>query len=192
MIDPHQTDFATVSDMIRQHAQAAPMRLALAEGSHTLSYGALDVLMDRVAAALQRDGLQSGDSIALCAQACVNYAAVFLGALRAGVVVAPLAPGSTRESLVRMVRDADAKLVFTDAASRGLLGDVDAACVMLNEGLNRWLGESGVVPKTVALEPTWVPAHSTRCPRAFCRCALALPPSFLKPAWMPTNAISPR
>ena len=159
MIDPHQTDFATVSDMIRQHAQAAPMRLALASGSHTLSYGALDVLMDRVAAALQRDGLQSGDSIALCAQACVNYAAVFLGALRAGVVVAPLAPGSTRESLVRMVGDADAKLVFTDAGSRGLLSDVDATCVMmdegLNEGLNHWLGESGVVPQTVVVEATW-------------------------------------
>ena len=155
MIDPNQTDFATVSDLIRQHAQAAPLRLALAQGVHTLSYGALDALMDRVAAALQRDGLRSGDSIALCAQACVNYAAVFLGALRAGVVAAPLAPGSTPQSLARMVRDADAKLVFTDALSAGLLGDVDAPGVMLDDGLGRWLGETAGVAQTVAVESAW-------------------------------------
>ncbi len=155
MIDPLQTDFTTVSDLIRQHAQTAPMRLALAQGPHTLNYGALDALMDRVAAALQRDGLQSGDSIALCAQASVNYAAVFLGALRAGVVVAPLAPGSTRESLARMVSDAQAKLVFIDASSAVLLRDVDAAGVMLDDGLSRWLAESGRVPQTVAVAPSW-------------------------------------
>jgi long-chain acyl-CoA synthetase len=155
MIDPHQTHFATVSDMIRQHAQAAPERLALAQGAQTLSYGALDDMMNRMAAALQRDGVQSGDSIALCAQASVNYAAVFLGALRAGVVVAPLAPGSTPESLARMVRDADAKLVFTDAGCAALLRGVDAQCVMLDDGLGSWLGESGMAPQAVVVEPTW-------------------------------------
>ncbi len=160
MIDPSQTDFATVSDMIRQHAQTTPERLALAqgvqaEGFEHLSYGALDALMDRVAAALQRDGLKSGDAIALCAQASVNYAAVFLGALRAGVVVAPLAPGSTAQSLARMVQDAQAKLVFTDAGSAALLDGVSASRVMLDDTLNAWLTEPGVVPQAVAVEPTW-------------------------------------
>jgi long-chain acyl-CoA synthetase len=155
MIDPHQTDFATVSDMIRQHAQAAPERLALAEGAHTLSYGALDDMMNRVAATSQREGVRSGDCIALCAQASVNYAAVFLGALRAGVVVAPLAPGSTPQSLVRMVRDADAKLVFADAGTAGQLGGVEAPCVMLDDSLDRWLGEQLVAPQAAAVAPTW-------------------------------------
>ena len=159
MIDPLQTDFATVSDLIRQHAHAAPERLALAEaapaqGAQRLSYGALDVMMNRVAAALQREGVQPGDSIALCAQASVNYAAVFLGALRAGVVVAPLAPGSTAQSLARMVRDAQAKLVFTDAGGPALLGGVDAARVMLDDGLGRWLGEANAAP-AVAVQPDW-------------------------------------
>ena len=65
MIDPSQTDFATLSDLVRQHAQLAPQRLALVEGTQTMSYGTLDGMMNRVAAALQRDGVQSGDSIAL-------------------------------------------------------------------------------------------------------------------------------
>ena len=169
MIDPLQTDFATVSDLIRQHAHAAPERLALAEaasfeaasfdaataeGAQRLSYGELDVMMNRVAAALQREGVQPGDSIALCAQASVNYAAVFLGALRAGVVVAPLAPGSTAQSLQRMVHDAQAKLVFTDAGSAALLGGVSAARVMLDDGLERWLGDPHAAP-AVAVQPDW-------------------------------------
>jgi long-chain acyl-CoA synthetase len=155
MIDPNQTDFATVSDMIRQHAQAAPQRLALAEGSHRLCYGALDVMMSRIAAAFQRDGVLPGDSIALCAQASIHYAAVFLGALRAGVVVAPLAPGSTPESLARMVRDAQAKLVFTDAGSAVQLSDDAVPQVMLNDALVDWLAEPGVAPQAVTVEPTW-------------------------------------
>ena len=169
MIDKSQIDFdvpfATVSDLIRQHAQTAPQRLALAQGAQTqgapidgvtrLTYGELDALMDRVAVALQRDGVKSGDSIALCAQVSVNYAAVFLGALRAGVVVAPLAPGSTAESLVRMVQDAQAKLVFTDVGSAGMLGEDGVARVMLDDLLGGWLAEPGAVPQAVAVEPTW-------------------------------------
>ena len=155
MIDPSQTDFAALSDLVRQHAQLAPQRLALVEGTQTMSYGTLDGMMNRVAAALQRDGVQSGDSIALCAQASVQYAAVFLGALRAGVVVAPLAPGSAPESLLRMVRDADAKLVFTDSGSAGWLREGDAACILLDDGLEDWLAQPGAVPQSVLVQPIW-------------------------------------
>ena len=155
MIDPSQTDFAALSDLVRQRAQLAPQRLALVEGTQTMSYGTLDGMMNRVAAALQRDGVQSGDSIALCAQASVQYAAVFLGALRAGVVVAPLAPGSAPESLLRMVRDADAKLVFTDSGSAGWLREGDAACILLDDGLEDWLAQPGAVPQSVLVQPIW-------------------------------------
>ena len=38
----------------------------------------------RVAAALQRDGVRPGDAIGICAASSVRYAALYLGALRAG------------------------------------------------------------------------------------------------------------
>ena len=44
---------------------------------------------------LQRDGLVPCAAIAICAAASIEFAVVFLGALRAGVAVAPLAPGIT-------------------------------------------------------------------------------------------------
>ena len=64
-----------------------------------------------------RDGLVHGDTIALCSAPSVAQAVVILGALRAGVVVAPLAPGSTPTSLARMLADAQARRLFVDAGT---------------------------------------------------------------------------
>ena len=107
--------------------------------------------MDRVAAALQRDGLQSGDAIAICATSSIDYAAVFLGALRAGVVVAPLAPGSTPDGLARMLADAGARLLFTDAAAAETVGEAGAGKVprialdgsAAGQPLESWLAAPG-------------------------------------------------
>ena len=151
---PSPPDFNTVAALIHQHALQAPLRNALVEGSRAMPYGELDAMMDRVALALQRDGIQSGEAIAICANSSIEYAAVFLGSLRAGVVVAPLAPSSSPGSLARMVDDAQARLVFTDAACAGLLSEVptaNAALVALDDSavalrLSAWLAAPQVAP----------------------------------------------
>ncbi len=133
-------DFGLIADLVRLHAKARPGSRALQDSESTLTYGELDALMDRVVAALQRDGLTAGDAIALCATPSVRYAVVFLGARRAGVAAAPLAPGSTPASLARMIDDAGARIVFTDASL------ADAA-------LEAWLAPSGSRPGPVVLQP---------------------------------------
>ena len=120
-------EFRAIPDLIHEHALAAPARRALVvcagDDHRAIDYATLDSRMDRVAATLQRDGLRSGDAIAICATSSIDYAAVFLGALRAGVVVAPLAPGSTPDALARMLADAGARLLFTDAAAADTVGE---------------------------------------------------------------------
>ena len=176
MKDLLQTEFAAVTDLIRLHADQAPTRLALmlahglgqglghgqgrSDGQHVMTYAALDGLMDRVASALQRDGLKPGDAIAICAAMSIEYAAVFLGALRAGVVVAPLAPGSTPDSLVRMIADADARLVFTDAACATLALPAAVTRISLDDSaaasaLISWLAVPGLRPAAVVVQPQW-------------------------------------
>ncbi|MGA0611250.1 class I adenylate-forming enzyme family protein [Caldimonas sp. KR1-144] len=123
MADPSTQAFGLIADCIALHARQAPRRRALIDAERTLDYAALDARMDRVAAALQRDGLRPGDAIAVCAAASVDYAALFLGALRAGVAVAPLAPGSTPQSLAQMATDANARRLFIDAAADASFGD---------------------------------------------------------------------
>ena len=156
-------DFGAIAELIRHHALRDPRHPALDDGTLALDYGALDALMDRIAASLQRDRIGPGDSIAICAVSSTRYAAVFLGALRAGVAVAPLAPGSTPESLARMVDDAQARALFVDAANAGSFATVDAqraARIALDEGaggldLERWLVPAGQVPVRVEPAPDW-------------------------------------
>ncbi|TBR77465.1 MAG: 4-coumarate--CoA ligase [Burkholderiaceae bacterium] len=165
MNDISQQDFGLITDLIREHAADAPARRALVEGERTLTYGALDALMDRIATTLQRAGLQVGEAIAICASPSIEYAAVFLGALRAGVAVAPLAPSSTPESLRRMAADAQARLFFLDA---GVAAALDAAPAPTNSTpvprialdgsstgrpLHDWLAAPGATPARAEIRP---------------------------------------
>lgn len=148
-----ETPFDTLPACIARHAAARPDAPALADDDASLSYGQLDALMDRIAAALQRDGLKPGDAIALCAAASVPLAALFLGALRAGVVVAPLAPGSAPASLRRMVDDAQARRLFVDAASEADFAGSDVPITRIDTGLDAWLAPAGAKPQAVEIRP---------------------------------------
>jgi len=154
--------FGTLPGLIRVHARDRPRHLALVEKGRTLDYGALDALMDRIAAALQRDGLRAGDALAICGANSIRYAAVFLGGLRAGIAVAPLAPSSTAESLAAMVSDAGARHLFLDAASAKAIEPVRATIkarrIALDEGsadesLDAWLAGAPARPRSVDIRP---------------------------------------
>jgi long-chain acyl-CoA synthetase len=161
MTDITDCEFGVIADLIAEHARATPELLALIDPTQQLSYRELDALMNRVAARLQQHGLQAGDAIAICATMSVPYAALFLGALRAGVVVAPLAPGSTPTSLARMVDDAAARILFTDAAAADTTAHVqglprvalDASAV--GDDFNAWLAPVGAQPQPVSPQPEW-------------------------------------
>ncbi|QBY53391.1 MULTISPECIES: class I adenylate-forming enzyme family protein [Cupriavidus] len=123
---PLARPFTTMSVLVREHATERPTQRALMHDGRVLDYAGLDAAMDRIAAALARDNVRPGEAIAICANSSIEYAAVYLGAVRAGVVVAPLAPSSTAESLAGMVADSGARILFTDAAVAAALQPVRA------------------------------------------------------------------
>jgi len=153
-----EADFQTLSDLIRGHACAQPEAMALRDPSTLLSYAALNERMDQVATALQRDGVKPGQCVAICALSSVDYACVFLGALRAGVVVAPLAPSVTPQILTGMLRDAQASLLFVDEAARALVEPEMESLprIALNASaagypLANWLAPAGSKPAAVTV-----------------------------------------
>ncbi len=156
------SEFGLIADLVRLHARQRPDAAALRDNSGMLSYGALDALMDRIAASLQRGGLTAGDAIAICATPSVRYAAVFLGALRAGVAVAPLAPGATPASLACMMEDAGARLLFTDGSAADVVGPTRPGAIArialddaaAGRALDDWLVPPGVQPDAVDLQPS--------------------------------------
>jgi long-chain acyl-CoA synthetase len=135
--------------MIRDHAAAMPGAPALRQNDVTLDFGALNARMDRVAASLQRDGVAAGDSIAVCAATSVDYAVVFLGALRAGVAVAPIAPSTTPEGITQMVADSGARAFFRDSSIE--CPQVPVPTVDL-AALDSWLSDAA--PARVEIAPS--------------------------------------
>ncbi|MDQ6681348.1 MAG: acyl--CoA ligase [Pseudomonadota bacterium] len=160
---PENPPFRAITDLVREHAAARPRQAAIVQGETRLDYAALDALIDRIAASLQRDGLRAGaDSIAICAHASPLYAALFLGALRAGIAVAPLASSVRPQSFASMVDDAAARWLFVDASAREALGAGPAAipCIALDDGaagsrFDEWLLPAGSTPAAVAVQPEW-------------------------------------
>ena len=77
-------DFGLIADLIHQSAQEVPNHPALMQDDRVMSYGALDAMMDRAAASLQRDGIAQRAAIAVCASTSIEYAALFLGGVARG------------------------------------------------------------------------------------------------------------
>ena len=156
------SDFASLPDLVRAHAAERPDHPALIEGDETLTYGGLVALMDRIAFALQRDSVKSGDAVAVCARTSIAYAAAFCGILAAGAAVAPLAPSSSPASLASMLRDSGARLLLLDSETAATLQgsgyETFVRPVALDDGgagepFSRWLGPEGAKPAPVSIAP---------------------------------------
>ena len=159
---PPLPDFATIAETVAATAREAPSRLCLVDDRRRIAYGEFDALVDRVAASLQRRQVAPQSAVAVCAATSIEYLAVFVGALRAGVVVAPLAPSSTPASLAAMIADCAAELLFLDATTREIFDTLELPCPRISldddragESLSHWLAPVGAKPSPVAIAPDW-------------------------------------
>jgi len=139
-----------------------PAHPALILDDRVLDYATVAQQRDQVAAALQRDGLKPGDVAAICAATSMEYVITFLGCLRAGVVVAPLAPSSSPAHLAAMMDNAQAKVLFTDVETASRVpaqATVSVPRVALDGSPAgrpwlEWL-ETAVAPATITPEGDW-------------------------------------
>lgn len=131
---------------------------ALADSNKILHWGELSSLTSRIAAQLQRDGLARGQAVAILGATNIQYALVYLAAVRAGGCAAPLTTSAAPGQLTAMLRDSGAMHLFVDAAKLADLaghdlGDVKIA--MLDQAvdghpaLQDWMAEEGAVFEAV-------------------------------------------
>ena len=154
---PAALPFRDLPSLVHEQAVRDPQAWAVIVGERRLRYGELDALADRVAAALQRDGALPQQAVAVCAASSLEYVALFVGILRAGLAVAPLAPGSTPAQLAGMAGDAEARLCFVDAEVAQALADTPMPCPLLrldDGGFERWLGNASAA-HPVQIEAAW-------------------------------------
>jgi long-chain acyl-CoA synthetase len=129
--------FTPITDLLRAHARAGD-KPAIIDGDSCISWADLDALVDRAAAALLNRGYGKGQCIAIAAGMSWAYLVLWLGALRAGLSVAPLPQSATEDTIAMMAADADAVQLFRDA---------DLAAI------DDWLAPVGTRAPAVAIGP---------------------------------------
>jgi long-chain acyl-CoA synthetase len=157
-------DCGSIPELIHQHALDRPAHIALRAGDDSIDFAGLDAAMDRVAAALQRDGAVPGSVVAIAAMSSIPYVAVYLGAVRAGLSVTPLQPTAAPDQLVAMLDDARPTHLFLDdpvgrslaaatrparAVARAVSIDDSAA----GQPFTEWLAPPGAAAARVAVTP---------------------------------------
>jgi acyl-CoA synthetase (AMP-forming)/AMP-acid ligase II len=155
-------DFGTLDDLFKMHAAERPSRTAATCEDRQVSYAELNALVDRAAAALQREAVQQKDMVSICASSSVEYVALFVAILRAGATVAPLPPSATPEQLVTMLKDCGATHLFSDAGVSSHLAGVSSAIAARRvalgpdakgEPFERWLAPQGATPRSTSIDP---------------------------------------
>jgi len=156
VIDP-EAEFSDWPSLVAAHARQRPDAMAVTVDGRSIGYAALDALADRVAAALQRDGFAERGAIAVCAASSIEYVALFIGTLRAGLALAPLAPGSTPAQIAGMVADCGAPLFFVDGGVAAAIEGTPLAARRLRvddaAAFEGWLAPPGTQPRPVKIEP---------------------------------------
>jgi len=115
--------FGSFPAILREWAEIQPDKPALVDDQGTISWAELADRVERLAVRLIETGLERGQSVAILGTSTINYALVFLAAVRAGGVAAPLTTSASAEQLAGMAADSGARHLFVDAIKSAELGE---------------------------------------------------------------------
>ncbi|MBX7491881.1 acyl--CoA ligase [Qipengyuania sp. 1NDW9] len=149
--------FGSFSSIIAANAQALGDQPALRDDTADISWTQLGDRVERIAARLLEGGLGHGQSVAILGYSSVAYALVFLAAVRAGGVAAPLTTSASADQLAGMARDSGAKHIFIDRAKLSELGDdcfPGMTRIVLDEELDGWMAPAGTAAPAVEHQPS--------------------------------------
>jgi len=108
-------------DILRLNARWRASRPAVTVGDRVLTWREFDDRTESVANALISMGLKPGDAIAIVMRNSLELMELMFGAIKAGIVIAPLNLSVSDEAIARMIEDAEARAVFASAEQRDRL-----------------------------------------------------------------------
>ena len=158
-----------LGDVTAAGAAGDPGRVALidpadAEAPRAWRYGDLHAAAGAVARRLLAGGARRGDRVGIVGANSAGYYAVFLGAMRAGLVAVPVNWKLPAATIAHVLRDCGASVVFADAERRDLVGDAPAV-QELDAELGGVLGaEAPVSASTLGGEPAAGPPFESVMP----------------------------
>ena len=125
-----------LSDLLRRQARRDPAGIAVVDGGggsdpaagpRRCTWAALDAAVSRAAASLIASGAEAGDRIALQLPTGLEFVAMYLAVLRAGLVAVPVNPAYTAAEVGFICSDSGATRLFGPADAEALLASAPAA-----------------------------------------------------------------
>ncbi|OZM83072.1 amino acid adenylation domain-containing protein [Pseudonocardia sp. MH-G8] len=101
-------------DLVVESARRDPDALAVQDATTAVTYGELDRLADRYAAALLTCGVTPGERVVIWTAKSVGAVALMQGCLRVGAVYVPVAPSNPPARVERIALGCQAALVVAD------------------------------------------------------------------------------
>lgn len=109
-----QTPIANVVDAVMKHVAAQPNVPALIEGSHTLTYGELGIMIRRTVAFLRRAGIAPGGRVGIAMTNGIDNALILLALLRIGAVPVKLPAENGATPIVATAKKYSVRIVLSD------------------------------------------------------------------------------
>jgi amino acid adenylation domain-containing protein len=106
----------TVLALFARQVATRPDAPAVTEGTHGLTYAALDAASDRVAGGLVAAGVRAGDAVILHAARSAGLVAAIIGILKAGAHLVPLGADTPPERLAAIAMRLRPACILTDPA----------------------------------------------------------------------------
>src|SRR5688572_9989685 len=103
-------------ELLRRAAARFPDKQALIDGGRRLTYREFDRAADRAAQALLALGLCKGDRMAILSHISMEFAILYFGAARAGIIAAMLTTRATPRDLAYMLNKIGAAALFHSEA----------------------------------------------------------------------------
>ena len=154
---PRSFQHLSFADGVRASTARNPNKLALQHKNNRRTYAQLIERIDRVTNAIAGDlALGPGDHGAIISSNCIDYMEIVIGAAQAGLALATVNPRLQPAEIVTICDDAEAKVIFADAASAEAIKDQNFETVkriiVIGKELDDWLGKVSLPVKPIAVD----------------------------------------
>jgi long-chain acyl-CoA synthetase len=105
--------FLPLTEFIARNGQWYPDKTAIVCKGESLTCGALNRKINRLANRLIRDGISRGDRVAVLSLNCLEYPEILFGILKSGAVVVPISTMLRKETILSELQDARPKTIFS-------------------------------------------------------------------------------
>jgi long-chain acyl-CoA synthetase len=112
-----------ISTNLERSAFYFPDRIAVLDGSRSISYRQLNEEASRIASALIALGMQSRDFVGLCMPNSYEWLTYYFGIIKAGMAAVTLSYASTESEISQLLSDAQPRLLFTTDQKLNYLTD---------------------------------------------------------------------